>query len=102
MPREDSPTRPKFDALFAEARHYRGDCRLVRTAIRRGWMKDVPQEDRDALIRRFTQAQSEREAFDRLDPCRASIGEAHALIEMNRENLASFRRALRAVTRPRR
>ena len=56
--------RPKFDTLFADPRHYRGDCRLMRTAIRRGWLDDAPQADRDALVARFEQACAERRADD--------------------------------------
>lgn len=54
--------RPKFDTLFADPRHYRGDCRLMRTAIRRGWLNDAPQADRDALVARFEHATTERQA----------------------------------------
>jgi hypothetical protein len=54
--------RPKFDTLFADPRHYRGDCRLMATAIRRGWLDDAPQADRDALVSRFEAATVEREA----------------------------------------
>lgn len=57
-----SAPRPKFDTLFADPRHYRGDCRLMRTAVRRGWLNDAPQADRDALVARFEQATQEREA----------------------------------------
>jgi len=53
--------RTKFDTLFADPRYFRGDCRLMRTAIRQGWLDDVPQADRDALMRRF------EEAFYKLD-----------------------------------
>jgi len=56
--------RPKFDTLFADPRHFRGDCRLMRTAIRRGWLNDAPQSDRDALVARFEQASDERRAVD--------------------------------------
>lgn len=44
--------RRKFDALFTDPRHYRGDCRLARTAIRRGWIKP---EDRDAFVDRLNE-----------------------------------------------
>ncbi len=60
----DSEQRPKFDTLFADPRHYRGDCRLMRTALRRGWLDDAPQADRDALTARFEQAIRERQADD--------------------------------------
>lgn len=89
------PPRPKFDALFAEARHYRGDCRLVRTAIRRGWMTDVPQADRDALVRRVTDAQAECEGAERLDQSRARIGEARVLLDMHAANMNAAVRAMR-------
>lgn len=46
------PPRPKFDTLFADPRHFRGDCRLARTAIRRGWIKP---EGTDAFVERFEQ-----------------------------------------------
>lgn len=59
---ESHTPRPKFDTLFADPRHYRGDCRLMRTAIRRGWLDDVPQADRDAMLDRFDRANAERDA----------------------------------------
>jgi hypothetical protein len=36
----------------------------MRTAIRRGWLNDAPQADRDALVARFEQASAERRADD--------------------------------------
>lgn len=54
--------RSHFDTLFADPRHFRGDCRLMRTAIRRGWLDDVPQAHRDTLIDRYERARAEREA----------------------------------------
>lgn len=104
MPPIDAPARQRFDALFREARRYRGDCRLVRTAIRRGWMDDLPQSDRDALVRRLIEAQSERADFDRLNPSRAALGEARVLLEMHSRNVDSLARLVRlaSATRPKR
>lgn len=58
-PRPTHPPRVKFDTLFTDPRHYRGDARLARTAIRRGWLNDAPQADRDALIERLHAAMIE-------------------------------------------
>lgn len=55
---------PRFDSLFGHPRHYRSDCRLVRTAIRRGWLADAPQAVRDALLARMERAMDERKARD--------------------------------------
>lgn len=52
----------RFSTPFADPRHYRGDCRLLRTAVRRGWLDDAPQDVRDALVDRFNAATAEREA----------------------------------------
>lgn len=88
--------RPKFDTLFADPRHYRGDCRLMRTAIRRGWLNDAPQADRDALVARFEQASAERRADDPdTMNFRATFAEAWAMIELERANQDPLLRALR-------
>lgn len=82
-----SHARPKFDTLFADARHYRGDCRLVVTAIRRGWLADAPQADRDALAARFEQVTSERWAADpRQHNVRALLAEFAVLLAMTNRN----------------
>ncbi len=88
--------RPKFDTLFADPKHYRGDCRLMRTAIRRGWLNDAPQADRDALVARFEQASAERRADDPSTiNFRALLAECAVVIEMDRTNLEAAARALR-------
>ncbi len=88
--------RPKFDTLFADARHYRGDCRLVVTAIRRGWLKDAPQADRDALAARFEQVTTERWAQDPdTRSVRAFFAECAVLLAMDRDDTAPIHRALR-------
>ncbi len=38
----NGPERVRFEGLFAEPRHYRGDLRLFRTAVRRGLLSDSP------------------------------------------------------------
>jgi len=58
MVRDDDPPpahgpRVQFDSLFSDPRHFRGDCRLLRTAIRRGWLDDAPDDVRAALVSRF-------------------------------------------------
>ncbi len=73
----------RFDELFSDPRHYRGDCRLMRTAIRRGWLDAAPQEDRDALLARFEQAIGERDAagfVSSTQECRAILARAWAMI----------------------
>jgi hypothetical protein len=88
--------RPKFDTLFADARHYRGDCRLVVTAIQRGWLKDAPQADRDALAARFEQVTTERWAQDPdTRSVRAFFAECAVLLAMDRDDTAPIHRALR-------
>ncbi len=75
--------RAKFDTLFLDPRHYRGDCRLMRTAIRRGWLDAAPQADRDALLARFEQAIGERDAagfVSYTQECRAILARARAMI----------------------
>ena len=91
----DAP-RPKFDTLFADPRHYRGDCRLMRTAIRRGWLNDAPQADRDALVARFEQATTERHADDAEGQnFRATLAEIWTAIELERADQTPRLRALR-------
>ena len=88
--------RPKFATLFADPRHYRADCRLMRTAIRRGWLDNAPQADRDALVARFEQATGERHAHDAEGGnVRALLAECYAMIELDRANLDSEIRAVR-------
>lgn len=88
--------RPKFDTLFADPRHYRGDCRLMVTAIRRGWLKDAPQADRDALSARFNEAMRERWATEPAESKpRALFAEVAAMLAMDRDNTAPIHRALR-------
>lgn len=88
--------RPKFDTLFADARHYRGDCRLLRTAIRRGWLNDAPQADRDALVARFQQASNERRADDPENHnARAILAEVWAWMELDKAARDPLRRLLR-------
>lgn len=88
----------KFDTLFSDPRHYRGDCRLMRTAIRRGWLDDAPQADQDALVARFQQASAERRAADpESRNLRALLAECYAMLEMEADDLRERGRALRAA-----
>jgi len=88
-----SDARPRFDALFADPRHYRGDCRLMRTAIRRGWLNDA---DRDALVARFEKAMTERHAADADNRnVRALMAECAAMIELEQARLTGEVAALR-------
>lgn len=70
------------------------DCRLIRTAIRRGWLNDAPQVDRDALVARFEQASAERQADDPQN-VRALLAECKVLIEMHNADLDPVLRRLR-------
>lgn len=99
-PRPPQPPRPKFDTLFVDPRHFRGDCRLVRTAVRRGWLNDVPQADRDALGARFSRAMDERKAAGFASPgqeARAILAWVAAGIGIEGENQRDLHRALRYV-----
>lgn len=58
----DRSERPRFDTLFAEPRHFRGDCRLVRRGILQGWVRP---EDADALSERLGEAMRIAEADGR-------------------------------------
>lgn len=77
--------RRKFDSLFAESRHYRGDCRLARTAIRRGWIKP---EDRDAFVDRLNELHGPH--YNRARPLdfnwRRIRGSVYLLLEMGWSN----------------
>jgi hypothetical protein len=85
-----------FDSLFADPRHYRADCRLVRSAVRRGWLNDLPQADRDALVARFDAAAAARQADDpEAANVRATIAEALVAVELVRSNAAAILRPLR-------
>lgn len=99
--RDDDPPpahgpRVRFDSLFADPRHYRGDLRLFRTAIRRGWLDDAPDDVRAALVRRFEAAVDERrERCPEPEPgkrpgkwVRPVMAECWAMIELERDNLA--------------
>lgn len=94
-PSEPKPP-PRFATLFADPRHYRGDLRLMRTAIRHGWLNDAPQADRDSLVARFEQATAERRADDAYRPSlRAVLGECRVAIELEQANQNPRLRALR-------
>ncbi len=71
---------------------------MLRTAIRRGWLKDAPQADRDALMARFEAATAEREAAGHVSAsahARAVFAQARTIIEMDRENTDPLLRLLR-------
>ena len=90
------PTPPKFDALFADPRHYRADCRLLASAIRRGWLDDAPQADRNALGARFNEAMNSRWAADpKQSNYRALFAEIAAMLAMDRDYMDPLRRLLR-------
>ena len=85
----------KFAGLFAEPRHFRADARLVRTALRRGW---VGADEAGALIERLS------DAMERLDPAdfatpgaagRAQLAAAGALIALLGDALAEAARQSR-------
>ena len=87
---------PKFLALFADPRHYRADLRLLRMAIRRGWLADAPQADRDALVARFHHASAERQANDPHGRnTRATLAECSALLTLARADLDAITRTRR-------
>lgn len=89
--------RPMFGTLFADPRHYRGDLRLMRMAIRRGWLNDVPQATRDALVARFEQARAERRASDpEQHNNHALAGECLVLFTMIEATLSALERAMRS------
>ncbi len=91
-------TREPFAELFADPRHYRGDCRLLRTAIRRGWLDDAPQDVRDALVSRFDTATREREAAgfaSDAERTRVLLAEVSVGLELGRSNLADAAAGLR-------
>ena len=93
---ERQAPRPKFDTLFAEPRHYRGDCRLLASAIRRGWLDDAPQADRDALGARFNEAMNSRWAADpKQSNYRALFAEIAAMLAMDRDTSGAVLRILR-------
>jgi len=70
----------------------------MRTAIRRGWLDDAPQAERDALAARFAQAMRDREATDYATDgqrLRVLSAEIWAGLEMNRQALDARSRLLR-------
>jgi hypothetical protein len=88
--------RRKFDTLFADPRHYRGDCRLLVTAIRRGWLDEAPRAERRALAARFHHAMRKRWATEPAESKpRALFAEVAAMLAMDRDNMAPIHRALR-------
>ena len=62
----------------------------MRTAIRRGWLDNAPQEDRDSLVARFQQATIERHADEaKGKDLRATVAAIWTAMELGR---ASFPR----------
>jgi hypothetical protein len=88
--------RPKFDTLFTDPRHYRSDCRLVRTALRRGWLEDATEADRAALVARLNDSARVREgARSECQRDRAALAHAQVLLEMVGKNQRDCLFALR-------
>lgn len=82
-PTADAPRR-RFDALFSDPGGFRGDCAMLRSAIRRGWLDGLPQADRDALADRFTRACEQRRADDPEGAnVRALLAEARTILAMD-------------------
>lgn len=52
----------RFGSLFGDPRHFRGDCRLVASALRAGWLRP---EDAPALAERLRAAEGIAEASER-------------------------------------
>lgn len=96
MPLSEHGPRVLFDTLFTDPRHYRGDCRLMRTAVRCGWLSDAPQADREALLARFEEASADRREGDPNGvSIRTTLAECRTLLAMDRVNLSARVRALR-------
>lgn len=88
----------RFETLFADPRRYRGDCRLMRTAIRRGWLGAVPQGVRDALVARFECAIRERDEAGYVSEgqrARAILAQVSVAMDMVRMNQREPLRLLR-------
>lgn len=87
-PRPPQTPRAKFDTLLADQRHFRGDLKLMRRAIRAGWLID--KADRDALVDRFEQAATPelKDPTTTKNPLnfRRTFGIANVMIEMTRQN----------------
>ncbi|MBX3405056.1 MAG: hypothetical protein KF699_16720 [Phycisphaeraceae bacterium] len=93
------PPRARFDTLFADPRHFRADCRLLRTAIRRGWLDDAPPDDREALVDRLEAACADWRERNSDGPRRVNgaftrglLAQVWAAIEMSRANTLAIRR----------
>lgn len=89
MPSDDvHPPGPTFGAIFGDARHYRGDCALLRRALRRGWLHAAPQANRDTVLACFERADAVREAAGSVSSeqyVRVAIGTALAAIAWETE-----------------
>lgn len=82
-PTADAPRR-RFDALFSDPGDFRGDCRLLQSAIRKRWLDDLPQAERDALADRFARACEQRRADDPEGAnVRALLAEAKTVLAMD-------------------
>ncbi len=98
-PAHDSTAGDRFGALFHEARHYRGDCRLVITAIRRGWLKP---EDRAALRARIGAAPEPEPDNPETDTARFSLARILALLAVESADVATLEAAIKELFPPRR
>ena len=70
----------------------------MRTAIRRGWLDDAPQDVRDALVDRFNAATAEREAAgfaSDSERARVLMAEIRVALELGRSNLDDATAGLR-------
>ncbi|TVQ62522.1 MAG: hypothetical protein EA378_04100 [Phycisphaerales bacterium] len=88
-------TPPKFSILFDDPRHFRGDCRLMGTAIRRGWLDNAPAADREALVARFLAALAERPEKAPNQNARELLAWCETSLAMTGADVAASARVLR-------
>lgn len=90
-----APGRSRFDTLFIDPRHIRGDCRMVRTALRLG---RVAPDDVADLLARLANALRTLDADNfasRSAAARAKLAAAAALFGVLRDALDAETRATR-------
>jgi hypothetical protein len=92
--------RVRFDSLFRDTSHFRGDCRLIRTAIRRGRLNDLSDVERAALLARFESAVTAREdqGFASQNArTRALLASVRVALDVERADLRDAHGALRTA-----
>jgi hypothetical protein len=90
----------RLGELFADPSHFRGDCRLLRTAIRRGWVDQLTDDERGDIVARFNHARDARDADPNLSDnarFRGLVASIKWMLAIDRRDIDDTRRERQAT-----